>query len=63
MSAAMLCRLTVVCAFLITMSQTNLGVVHNAGACLQPLHAAQEQQHLWKGDVNTASIAIWGLEA
>jgi hypothetical protein len=32
-------------------------------ACLQPLHAAQEQQHLWKGDVNTASIAIWGLEA
>lgn len=25
--------------------------------------AAGEQHHLWKGDVNSASIATWGLEA
>ena len=25
--------------------------------------ALHEQQHLWKGDVNSASIAAWGLEA
>ena len=62
----MFCWLTVVCRILTQMSHLwgiDLRVPHLADACLQPLHAAQEQQHLWKGDVNTASIAIWGLEA